>query len=92
MAILDNVKLALRINSSAFDMELKPLIEACKSDLRIAGVGVVNEKDAGVVQAIILYAKAYFGYNEDCERFRVAYESLRDSLALSSISGSGATT
>ena len=39
MALLDYVKTALRTKSTAFDaFEIDPIINACKTDLRLAGV------------------------------------------------------
>ena len=38
MALLDDVKMALRITTQAYDSELTDLIESAKLDLGIAGV------------------------------------------------------
>lgn len=94
--LLDKVKAAVRVKTTAFDGEIQGLIDACMKDLKIAGVGCLNqspaegqEPSAGdplLERAAILYAKANFGYGEDenCERFRKAYEALKCSLVLSS--------
>lgn len=80
---LNAVKLALRISSKAFDEgEIKPIIEACKKDLRGAGVKKTNETDPLILRAITLYAKANFGYNDDSEKYQRAYDMLKTSLAL----------
>lgn len=90
MAILDQVKLALRIKSTAFDTdEIQPIIDACKIDLRLSGVNVIEENDPLTQRAVILYAKAQFGYSEDSERFMRAYSSLKDAMALSGDYGDG---
>ena len=84
MELLEELKIALRIGNDKFDeAELRPLIIACKTDMQIAGVEIVEEKDALVRQAIKLYAKAYFGYDEDNEKYKIAYEGLRNAMALS---------
>ena len=38
MAVLDDVKLALRVTTNAFDSELLDLIVAAQNDLGVAGV------------------------------------------------------
>lgn len=81
--LLAEVKQALRISSSAFDLEIQTLIAACKIDLRKAGVTAQDDSDPMIKRAIILYAKANFGYdNPDADKFQKAYDLLAMSLAL----------
>lgn len=82
--LIDDVKLALRISSAAFDAELQDLIYAAERDLDISGTDVVLETDPLVKQAIILYCKANFGLdNKDSEKYQKAYESAAMKLSLS---------
>lgn len=87
MALLDDVKLALRISSSAFDSEVQDLIDAAKLDLKISGVSnekIQDETDALIKRAIVTYVKAHFGYdNNDAERFEQSYTMLKLHLTLS---------
>lgn len=77
------VRTRLRIKSAAFDeAELGPLIQAAMRDLRRVGVHT-PEDDPLVAQAVVLYCKANFGFEQDGARFQQAYEALRDSMALS---------
>lgn len=90
--MLDKVKNALRVKTAAFDDEIQDLIDACKADLRLVGVNVPEDtpaegKEAAVsdpliTRAIVLYAKANFGYSEDSEKYRAAYDYLKCSLSL----------
>lgn len=83
--MLDKVKTALRINNSSFDEEIKSLISACKKDLELAGIepSKIIITDNMIVQAIILYCKANFGFdNPESERFSKAYESMKSLLSL----------
>jgi len=86
--MLDKVKLALRVTASAFDEEVTDLIAAAKADLRLVGINVpeVGSSDTTgdplLDRAIILYAKAEFGYNGDGERYRKAYDYLKCALSL----------
>lgn len=84
MALIDDVKVNLRIKSTAFDVsEIQPIIDACKADLKLSGVNKIKENDPLIERAIVLYAKANFGYSEDSDKFMQAYTALKDSLALS---------
>ena len=90
--MLDKVKNALRVKTAAFDDEIQDLIDACKADLRLVGVNVPEDtpaegKEAAAgdplsTRAIVLYAKANFGYSEDSEKYRAAYDYLKCSLSL----------
>lgn len=90
MTILDNVKAALRLTTAAFDdLELAPMIDACKTDLRLAGVRSIDDKDPLIVRAVVLYAKAHFGFDELADRYQRTYDLLKASLALSYEYGGG---
>ncbi len=60
MALLNDVKMALRVTTTAYDDELTELIASAKKDLGIAGV-IVPEDDAVVNTAIKTYCKLNFG-------------------------------
>lgn len=86
MALLDDVKLALRISSSAFDTEVQDLIYAAKADLQLSGVDKLKilDTDPLIKRAVITYVKANFGFdNPDAERFQQAYYLLKMHLASS---------
>ena len=80
--MLDSIKLALRIKTSEFDSELLDLIAACKKDLALSGVDRVEEEDALVERAAVLYCKAYFGTSDKSEQFARSYEALKCSMSL----------
>lgn len=92
--MLDKVKAALRVKTPAFNGEIEGLIAACKADLRLVGIKVPEDAEppadgeppaAGdplIERAIILYAKANFGYSEDSEKYQKAYDLLKCSLCL----------
>lgn len=87
MALLEDVKLALRITSSAFDNEVEDLIKAARQDLILSGVSqnkAQDENDPLIKRAITVYCKAHFGYdNPEAERFQRAYDMLKAHLTLS---------
>lgn len=87
MAILDDVKVALRISSTntAFDGEINGLILAAKADLGLSGVvgDKIIDEEPLIKRAVITYTKANFGYdNPEAERFQTAYNFLKMHLAL----------
>lgn len=88
MAILDDVKVALRIAATTndFDTEIQDLINAAIADLKMAGVVADKavDSDALIKRAIVTYCKSHFGYdNPDAERFLESYLMLKRHLVLS---------
>ena len=88
--MLDKVKLALRLSGTALDGEVSDLINAAIADLRLVGISVPEKGSSGeklgdplLERAIVLYAKAEFGWNNDAERYRKAYDYLKCALSLS---------
>lgn len=83
MALLDDMKLAARIRTDAYDDELEMLIDAAKADMLRCGVRpeLVNpasseEINPLVRMAIACYVKAGFGYdNSEAPRFMSSYRS-----------------
>ena len=87
MALLDDVKVALRISASntSFNSEINDLISAAQRDLLVAGIKVADTSDPLIKRAIVTYAKAHFGYdNPEAERFEKAYNAIKLHLMLSS--------
>lgn len=82
MALLDDIKVSLRIKTSAFDTEIIPIIDACKIDLGLAGVNIIVETDPLIQRAVTLYTKANFGSNPDSEKYQRSYDLLKCSLAV----------
>lgn len=79
--MLNKVKMALRITTTAYDEELMDLIEAAQLDLGIAGVVVPNQIDAIVSRAIITYCKMSFGLPEDYDRLKASYDEQKAQLS-----------
>lgn len=78
MALLDDVKLALRVSSDAFDAEIAGLVAAALTDMRRTGVReeLLDPTSLSHLpkQAVTLYAKALFGYdNPEADRFMLSY-------------------
>lgn len=87
--MLEAVKLALRITTTAFDDELNQLIEAAKTDLGIAGVTVPvtteSDLDQIIQRAIITYCKLNFGELDRVEmydRLKSSYDEQKAQLSM----------
>lgn len=61
MALLDDVKKALRVTTNEYNDEITDLIESAKGDLGIAGVVLPEPIDSTVKTAIKTYCKLNFG-------------------------------
>lgn len=83
--MLKKVKLALRINNNAYDEEINDLINACKKELKLAGIAPSNivDTDPIIIRIIIFYCKSNFGLdNDESEKWLLSYESLKSFLCL----------
>ena len=82
--ILNTVRLALRITTEAFDVELTNLINAGMSDLGIAGVNGENVAltDPLTMQAIITYCKMNFGEPDEYERLKKSYDEQKAQMSM----------
>lgn len=80
--MLDKVKLALRIKSSAFDSEITDLIAAALADLGLAGVSQQTQTDPLIVRAVITYCRANFGEPDDYDRLKKSYDEQKAQLSM----------
>lgn len=81
-AIVEKIRKKVRVKSEESKDEIADLADACVRELELAGV-YEKKEDPLYLQALILYCKAHYGYDEDTQRFRLAFEKLRDAMALS---------
>ena len=81
MTMLNDVKLALRITTDAFDSELTDLILAAQTDLGVAGVTNIMTDDFLVKRAIITYCRVNFGTPDDYDRMKRSYDEQKAQLS-----------
>lgn len=83
--LTEKMRAALRISSTNAKIteEIEDCIAACKTDLANDGVKRIEETDALIVRAVTLYCKAEFGFQNNAEKFRNSYDTLKMRLALS---------
>lgn len=91
MALLDKVKVACRVTSTAYDDELTDLIEAGLADMNITDVDSDllvsgSELDPLVQRAVITYCKMNFGYlsDEQYQKFKASYDEQKAQMLMSS--------
>lgn len=78
MALMDDVRVALRVKSPATDSEIRALVDAAFADMARVGVdeGLLDRDNpnALVKSAVLCFCKARYGYdNDDAARFESAY-------------------
>lgn len=78
MALLDDVRLAVRTTSTATDTEIQAWIEAAIADMKRCGIdeSLLGMETLNPIakSAVILFCKARYGYdNDEAERFESAY-------------------
>lgn len=78
--MLEKVKLALRIVTTAFDSELNDLIEAALADLGLAGVTNTSTDDPLIIRAVITYCRANFGDPDEYDRLKASYDEQKAQL------------
>lgn len=83
MTINEQVRLALRIVSTAFDSEIANDIAACLIDLARVGIVETQTTDPIIIRLCELYTKAAFNFEGEGDRYQTAYEFMRDGISLS---------
>lgn len=82
MALLDNVRTALRVTTLSFDNELTDLIKSAQIDLGIAGVTLPETLDEICETAIITYCKCHFGDPDNYDRLKASYDEQKAQLSM----------
>lgn len=91
MALLDDVKVTCRVTSTAFDVELRDLIEAAFADLGITDICesllTADTCPPLVKRAVLTYCKMNFGQVEDgvYDRLKASYDEQKAQMLMSSL-------
>lgn len=87
-ALLEAVKIALRVDGTALDDDINDSILACRADLKLSGVTATlsgSSTDALITRAVKLFCRAeYSSDDKESTRYRNAFEALKIHLTLSS--------
>lgn len=84
MVSLAEVKLALRVTTTAFDTELTDLITSRKNDLKLRGVVIPVSDDELINIAIITYCKMRFGNPDNYDKLKASYDEQKAQLSMAS--------
>ena len=89
MALLDKVKMACRVTTTAYDEELSDLICAGVRDIGITDVRQellenVNQLPSLIQRAVITYCRLNFGQPDDYDRLKRSYDEQKAQLLMSS--------
>jgi hypothetical protein len=86
MALLDEVKTALRVDTAELNDEIQGMIDTAKKDLNLSGgyADKLVETDSFIKTAIKTYCKAHHGYDDPKlkEQLQKSYESMKQSIAM----------
>lgn len=87
MALLDKVKMACRVTTTAFDTELTDLISAAFADMGVTDIrpDVLTEENITplVQRAVTTYCRMHFGQPDDYERLKASYDEQKAQLLMS---------
>lgn len=89
MALLDKVKVACRVTTTAYDEELHDLISAALADIGITDVSPeLLTDDQSIMpliqRAVITYCRLNFGQPDDYDRLKKSYDEQKAQLLMSS--------
>lgn len=88
MALLDKVKVACRVTTTAYDDEFADLISAAFADIGITDVRedlLTCENTEPLIQrAVITYCRLNFGQPDDYDRLKKSYDEQKAQLLMSS--------
>lgn len=90
MALLDDVKVACRVTSTAYDTELTDLIDAGLADLGITDINSALLVSTGILplikRAVLTYCRMNFGTVEEAQydRLKASYDEQKSQLLMSS--------
>lgn len=81
MDLLETAKMANRMTTNAFDLEVIRILDAGLMDLGVAGVQIPEQYDALVTQAVITYFLMNFGAPENYDRLKASYDEQKAQLS-----------
>ena len=79
--LIYSAKMAARITTDFYDVEVERLLNAAMLDLGVAGVVIPSELDDLVSQAAITYFLMNFGQPDNYERLKASYDEQKAQLS-----------
>lgn len=82
MDLLETAKMANRMTTNAFDLEVIRILDAGLMDLGVAGVQIPEQYDALVTQAVITYFLMNFGQPDQYDRLKRSYDEQKAQMSM----------
>ena len=79
--LIYSAKMAARITTDFYDVEVERLLNAAMLDLGVAGVVIPSELDDLVSQAAITYFLMTFGQPDNYDRLKASYDEQKAQLS-----------
>ena len=79
---LNEWKLDLRFSHSKLDDDIEANVLACKKDMERVGITKTDDADPIIHKLIELFLKWQYNHMAEGEKFKKAYEEMRDGLSL----------
>jgi hypothetical protein len=80
-ALIYSAKMAARITTDYYDVEVERLLDAAMLDMGVAGVVIPSHIDNLVRQAAITYFLMHFGQPDNYERLKKSYDEQKAQLS-----------
>jgi len=80
-ALIYSAKMAARITTDFYDVEVERLLNAAMLDLGVAGVVIPSDIDNLVRQAAITYFLMHFGQPDNYDRLKRSYDEQKAQLS-----------
>ena len=80
-ALIISAKMAARITTDYYDLEVERLLDAAMLDMGVAGVVIPSDIDNLVRQAAITYFLMHFGQPDNYERLKKSYDEQKAQLS-----------
>ena len=81
-ALIYSAKMAGRITTDFYDVEVERLLNAAMLDMGVAGVVIPSEVDDLVSQAAITYFLMNFGQPDNYDRLKASYDEQKAQLSM----------
>ncbi len=80
--LIYSAKMAARITTDFYDVEVERLLNAAMLDMGVAGVVIPSEVDDLVSQAAITYFLMNFGQPDNYDRLKASYDEQKAQLSM----------
>ena len=80
MTLTELIKNDLSISHGKKDAEIEEVVEMCYRELWSAGVEVIDDSDPRIRQAMLIFARYWFNWQGEGERYHLRFEDLKNQM------------